>query len=189
MVRSYDARRRKQNAVQTRNAIIQAAMKLHWEGISEFEFIAEEAGCSVATVRKHFPTKESLYRDCTRTFAASLAFPDLAAMAKIRSRTERLNQGVREMCRLHDAMFGYAWHSAYARRNSPALGTVMDEYEGMAEAISQIIVPKRSDRLATVRGLLDFLTYRALRLSGNISQENLANELVAIISLVLGEQK
>lgn len=186
MVRRYDASRRKESAAQTRKAIVEAAMKLHWQGITEFEALAEEAGCSVATVRKYFPTKEAVYRDCTRTFAKSLTFPDLDALSKIRNRSERLRQCVHELCRIHEVMFGYAWHAAFARDTSPTLDAVMNEYAGLADAIVQIIAPRHSGKTPVIRGLLDFLSYRALRRSGDLPPEKIENELIAIIAPLAG---
>ena len=77
MVRKYDSRKRRKVAEQTRIDILEAALKLHWEGITEFEPLAREAGCSVATLRKYFPNKEVLYQNCTRAFAETLNMPDL----------------------------------------------------------------------------------------------------------------
>jgi AcrR family transcriptional regulator len=119
MVRRYDSTRRKKAAGQTRNEILQAAMKLHWEGITEFGPLAREAGCSLPTLRKHFPTKEALFRDCTRTFTETLTMPDLEALGGIADPPRRLEESVSELCRIHEAMFGYAWHSAHRGTGAP----------------------------------------------------------------------
>jgi len=69
MVRQYDSSRRKKAAEQTRKDILQAALKLHWEGITGFEPLAREAGCSLATLRKYFPSGNplsKLYADLCR---------------------------------------------------------------------------------------------------------------------------
>ena len=86
MVRQYNSSRRRKAAEQTRQDILQAALKLHAEGVTEFEPLAREAGCSLATVRKHFPTKETLFKNCTRAFAETLILPDL----------ERLEESLRK---------------------------------------------------------------------------------------------
>ena len=41
MIRQYDSSRRKQTAMQTREKILQAAMKLHWQGITEYAPLAQ----------------------------------------------------------------------------------------------------------------------------------------------------
>lgn len=181
MVRKYDTSRRKKVAEQTRQDILQAALKLHWQGITEFEPLAREAGCSLATLRKYFPSKEVLFGDCTQAFAATVTMPDLPTLGAISDPAKRLEQSVSELCRIHESMFGYAWLGAQQRENSPALDAVMSAYEGLADAIAGIITPAASPKAAMVRGLLDFLTYRALRLSGQLSPEKAKGELVATL--------
>ena len=181
MARQYDSRRRKRAAEETRERILRAALRLHWEGITEYEPLAQEAGCSVPTIRKHFPNKESLFRGCTRTFAESLTLPDLEALSGISDPVERLESCVSELCRIHEAMFGYAWLSAHARSESPTLDAEMKAYEGLADAVTEIVVRDRSNHAPVIRGLLDFLTYRALRLSGNLSAARVQQEMISIV--------
>jgi AcrR family transcriptional regulator len=180
MARRYDSSRRKQAAAQTRRRILEAALKLHWEGITEFEPLAREAGVSLPTVRKHFPTKEELFRSCTRTYAESLTLPDLEGLAAIAEPEERHARCVSELCRIHEAMFGYAWHSAHLRSDSPTLDAEMKAYEGLADVMTEILIPEDDRRRSVLRGLLDFLTYRALRLSGDLSPEATQQELILL---------
>lgn len=184
MVRNYDASRRRQAAEQTRQDIVRAALRLHREGVTEFEPLAREAGCSVATVRKHFPTREALFQGCTRAFAETLVLPDLSALAEIGDPAQRLERCVAELCRIHEAMFGYAWLSAQQRKDSPTLDAEMKAYEGLADAVAELITPPNAAKAALVRGLLDFLTYRALRLSGHLSEQETAAELVRTLQLL-----
>jgi AcrR family transcriptional regulator len=181
MARQYNSSRRRKAAEQTRRDILQAALKLHAEGITEFEPLAREAGCSLATVRKHFPTKETLFQNCTRTFAEALTLPDLAELGGIRDARQRTEASVSELCRIHEAMFGYAWLGAQQRGDSPTLEREMAAYEGLADAVAEIVTPPGSTRAALIRGLLDALTYRALRQSGQLSEQEVAAELAATI--------
>jgi AcrR family transcriptional regulator len=190
MKRQYDTSRRKKAAERTRNEILQAALKLHWQGITEFGPLAQEAGCSVATLRKHFPNKEALFQNCTRTFAETLEMPDLQALGQITGSSECIRENVFELCRIHEAMFGYAWLSAQQRKDSPTLDGEMKGYEGLTDAIAANITSTDSSKVPLVRGLLDFLTYRALRLSAELSPEQAASELTDTIHLlILGANK
>lgn len=184
MVRNYDASRRRKAAEQTRQDIVRAALRLHREGVTEFEPLAREAGCSVATVRKHFPTREALFQGCTRAFAETLVLPDLSALAGIDDPAQRLEASVAELCRIHQAMFGYAWLSAQQRKDSPTLDAEMNAYEGLADAVAELITPPGAAKAALIRGLLDFLTYRALRLSARLSEQEAAAELVSMLHLL-----
>jgi AcrR family transcriptional regulator len=181
MTRKYNSTRRQKAAERTRRDIVEAALKLHWVGITEFAPLAEAAGCSEATLRKHFPTKEDLFRKCTSTFAAMVTMPDLEALSAIHQPAERFEASVRELCRIHEAMFRYAWVSAHRRQDSAVLEEVMTAYDGLASAVTAIVVPTESHRASVVRGLLDFLTYRALRTSGGISQEKAQEALIATL--------
>jgi AcrR family transcriptional regulator len=169
MGRKYDSANRRKAAARTRREILQAALKLHWEGITGYKPLAVEAGYSVATVRKHFPTKESLFLNCTRTFAESLMLPDLGALGEIADPGRRIETAVAELCRIHEAMFGYAWLAAQQREESATLDAEMAAYEGLADAVAELVTPSGSAHARMIRGLLDFLTYRALRLSGGLS--------------------
>jgi len=183
--RKYDSTRRKKAAKQTREDILQAALKLHWEGITEFGPLAREAGCSLATLRKHFPSKESLFQNCTRTFAETLTMPDLAALGEINDPEQRIRNSISELCRIHEAMFGYAWLSEQQRKDSPTLDTEMTGYEGLTDAIVGIVTPPGFTKAPLVRGLLDFLSYRALRLSGKLPPEEVTEELISMINLLM----
>ena len=185
MVRQYDSSKRRKAAEQTRQDILQAALKLHWDGITEFEPLAREAGCSLATLRKHFPSKELLFGSCTRAFAETVTLPDLTALGSITEPTQRIERSVSELCRMHEAMFGYAWLSAQQRQDSPTLDAEMNAYEGLADTIAEIITPFNSQKASLVRGLLDFLSYRALRLSGRLSPERTKEELVETLQLLI----
>jgi hypothetical protein len=57
----------------------------------------------------------------------------------------------------------------------------MRGYEGLTDALTAIVVPKDAARFPLVRGLLDFLTYRALRLSGGLAPKPARQELIATI--------
>lgn len=187
MNRRYDSSRRKTAAEQTRRDILQAALKLHWQGITGFGPLAVEAGCSLATLRKHFPSKEKLFQNCTQTFAATVEMPDLQALGKITDQTRRIEDNVSELCRIHEAMFGYAWLGAHQRDNSPTLDAVMNSYEGLTDAITEIITSEISASSAVVRGLLDFLSYRALRLSARLTPEEATKELITTLHLIFAD--
>lgn len=181
MVRRYDSSKRKEAAERTRRDILRAALKLHWEGVTEFGPLAREAGCSLPTVRKHFPTKEALFRDCTRTFAETLTMPDLVALGAITEPGRRLEECVSELCRIHEAMLGYAWLAAHQRRDSPTLDAEMASYEGLTDAITAMLTAAGSPNAPEVRGLLDHLTYRALRLSGGLPPHRTLEQLIIIL--------
>jgi len=186
MARSYDSSRRRRAAEHTRQDIVRAAIKLHWDGITDFDAMAAEARCSVSTVRKHYPTREHLFHDCTRAFGETLEMPIPEEIARIADRGERVARAIGELLRIHEAMFGYAWLGARARDGSPTLDAVMRDYEALADAIGEVIAPSTSDASGLVRGLLDFLTYRALRTRGGLSPEQACTQLHDAVCVAIG---
>jgi hypothetical protein len=111
--------------------------------------------------------------------------PDMSALSAISEPVDRIEQNVSELCRMHESMFGYAWLSAHQRKDSPTLDAEMNAYEGLADAIAGIVTPLGSSKASLVRSLLDFLTYRALRLSGKLSPEKAREELITTVQQLL----
>jgi hypothetical protein len=58
----------------------------------------------------------------------------------------------------------------------------MADYEKLADAIAGIVIDEGAANAPAVRSLLDFLTYRAMRLSGGLSPEETRSALVHLIS-------
>jgi hypothetical protein len=107
--------------------------------------------------------------------------PDLEALAAIDDPARRLERSVAELCRIHEAQFGYAWLGAQQRGDSPTLNAVMEAYDGLIDAVAALVTPSRSSRAPLIRGLLDYLTYRALRRSGRLPAADAARELTAAL--------
>ena len=82
-------------------------------------------------------------------------------------------------------MFGYAWLSEQQRKDSPTLDGEMKAYESLTDAITANITSTDSSKAPLVRGFLDFLAYRALRLPAKLSPERAARELIDTIHLLV----
>jgi hypothetical protein len=105
----------------------------------------------------------------------------LTALAVIAEPEQRLEEAVSELCRIHEAMFGYAWTCVLLRGESPTLDAELTAYEGLADAITEILALEKGRKAAVIRGLLDFLTYRALRLSAGLSPLEAREELITSV--------
>ena len=82
-------------------------------------------------------------------------------------------------------MFGFAWLIVQQGNDSPTLKAEMDVYHGLTDSIADMITPDESTRAPLIRGLLDFLSYRALRLSAQLSAERTAQELISTLKLLI----
>ncbi len=176
MPRKYDSSRRAEAARQTRNQILDAAVRLHGEGILDIESLAREAGVSVATVRKHFPTREILFENCTAHGVRFAPLPDIEAIRAIDDGPRRIERAVREVYSFHESLLGQTWMSYLHEYESPALSATLKQLQGLiGQVINAALDPNghgtaaEDDRRPLLLAMLSPLTYRALRVHGGLS--------------------
>lgn len=91
--RRYRKRLRAEQEQQTRQAITEAAVKLHGTlgpARTTVSAIAEEAGVQRATVYRHFPDEPSLFQACSGHYMAMHPPPDPTRWMEIADPAERL---------------------------------------------------------------------------------------------------
>jgi AcrR family transcriptional regulator len=160
---------------ETKTRIVSAAMELHAKrGVlaTRWEEIAEQAGVSVATMYRHFPSLKELVPACARTvfdlIAPLTVEQAMAKYATLDDPSERLAFLVR--ANVHCYGRGEDWlHAAYRERDfipelDAALRIIQDSVRALAEAAMQRRLGKVEE--ATLFTLLDFPFYRALRSAG-----------------------
>jgi len=186
--RKYNSRRRAESAERTRQAIVEAAVKMHSEGITTLTAVAEEAGVSLPTVNKYFPTREDLFGACTSHVAATLDYPSPEALASINDLAERIEQTVRAAYRLNETSFGTSWTGYTLEDESPVLAQAMVDFEGFLNLLADMLLPDDADPVqqAFVRTLFNPLTYRALRLKNQLSQEAAVQQTTQALICLLG---
>jgi AcrR family transcriptional regulator len=100
--RRYRKRLRAEQELRTRQAITEAAMKLHGTlgpAHTTVSAVAEEAGVQRATVYRHFPDEASLFQACSSHYADLHPPPDPSAWAEIRDPAQRLRRGLTDVYR------------------------------------------------------------------------------------------
>jgi AcrR family transcriptional regulator len=189
MPRTYQSRRRAESAAQTRNAIVEAAVKLHGLGITTLAAVAEEAGVSLPTVNKYFPTREDLFGACTHHIGQLLDVRMPDAFEAIEPPGKRLRAMVTHLFGLHEFTFGQSWTGYTLEAESEIFKTTMRGYEAMGDALADAITAMRRDASGPddattgfVRGLLGPLTYRALRLQGQLSHEQAVEQVTLALA-------
>jgi AcrR family transcriptional regulator len=174
MARKYDSSRRTDAAAKTREAILAAAFKLHGQGVLDLESLADAANVSLATVRKHFPTRETLYEGCTDYGLHLVPMPDIEAIAANEDAIERTRAAVQDMYGVYGKLGGHIWSAYQQAADSPALARVSRAVEGTARKIAQLVVRSWSverqgpEALAFAVAMLSPLTYRALCVQGGL---------------------
>jgi AcrR family transcriptional regulator len=192
MARKYDASRRSEAARRTREQIIATAFRQHGEGIIDTEALAREADVSVATVRKHFPTREVLFENCTAYGVHLARVPDLAAIAAVEDPVDRTRAAVADLHRFYEALLGQMWSAYRLAGESPTLARLGRQRQDLVATLTGLILaawPEGIDPTATrgaIVGLLSPLTYRAMRVEAGLSpeatRETLADLLLAKLS-------
>jgi len=117
MSRRYELRRRAEQQEETRQRIVEAAVRLHGSvGLTATTVtrIAELAGVGRQTVYRHFPDELTLVKACSGHYWDENPFPDLEPWRAVADPDERLRLGLRE---------AYAYH----RRTEPMLSRVYAE--------------------------------------------------------------
>jgi AcrR family transcriptional regulator len=195
MPRAYDSPHRAEQARQTQRRILDAAVEMHRQGITEYEPLAAAAGVSTATVRKHFPNKESIFLGCTAHFFESFEAPQLEVAATLADPGERLARVIAEMCRAHEETHELVWHGYVHVRVSPAIAAALKALAGLVSAAADAVVDgpgldfgakARHVVRARVRGLFDTLTYRAFQVHAGFDVEATRRELTALVGSAVG---
>ena len=100
--RRYRKRLRAEQELRTRQAITEAAMKLHGTvgpARTTVSGVADEAGVQRATVYRHFPDEASLFQACSSHYASLHPPPDPLVWAEIRDPGPRLRRGLTDVYR------------------------------------------------------------------------------------------
>lgn len=169
MKRVYTSRRRAESAARTRQAIIEAAIKLHSQGITAVPAVAEAAGVSLPTVNKYFPTREDLFTACTGHVTATLDYPESDALAAIPDRDQRIQHVVAAVFRLHEQILGVSWTSYKLEAESPVLAkATADQEDFVNRMVDTLQIADTGSLRPFAQALLNPLTYRALRLRNGL---------------------
>jgi AcrR family transcriptional regulator len=98
--RRYRKRLRAEQERRTRQAITEAAVKLHGTvgpARTTVSGIADEAGVQRATVYRHFPDEASLFQACSSHYASMHPPPDPSRWAEIRDPGRRLRRALSDL--------------------------------------------------------------------------------------------
>lgn len=194
MTRTYHSRRRAESATHTRQAIVEAAVKLHGKGITTVAAVAEEAGVSLPTVNKYFPTREDLFTACTTHVTANLKYPLPETLKAIQNPGERLRRVVRDVYRLHEETFGQLWTGYKLEDESPVMAQAMANYEGLIATLAETLpyeyaVGDRDAVIRFVQAALSPLTYRALRSKNGLGFEEAVENMIRALAGVLNIER
>jgi AcrR family transcriptional regulator len=186
MKRKYTSRRRAESAENTRLAIVEAAIRMHSQGITTLSAVAEEAGVSLPTVNKYFPTREDLFTACTTHFASMVELPAPETLAAIPDDKQRIEAVVAEVFRLHEVSLGPIWTGFKLEDESPVLANAIAEQEQyVADMVDVLPLEADSTLRPFVTALLNPLTYRALRVRNGLDYEAAVEHTAQVLTGLL----
>lgn len=194
--RSYQSRMREQSKLTTLDTILSTAVQLHGKGVTSLEVLAEEAGVSVATIRKYFPTREDLFKGCTEHFAKNHSLPSLYELSQIDDPADRLAAIVRQIYDMLETALGPSWLAYRLEAESPVMASTVAQVEGFIRTAVDVLLhdwkPDNSENIQEgdlsgfVRGMLSPLTYRSLRVFGGLQKEHCIRRSILVIAKELG---
>lgn len=189
--RTYRMRKRHDDMEETRQRIVDAAVKLHGTVgpvHTTFSAVAEEAGVQRSTVYRHFADETALFGACTSHWLASHPWPRPQDWEHLTNPEERLRRGLKDLYQYYDTNQQMLTNSFRDIDVMPPfvaemMGAVMQSLMGVLVAAWP--EAKRTARLtAAIRGAMDFRTSRAFVDSGLTPGEaaDLVTDMVARIA-------
>jgi len=170
--RRYRKRLRAEQELRTRQAITEAAMRLHGTvgpARTTVSGVADEAGVQRATVYRHFPDEASLFQACSSHYASLHPPPDPSPWAEIRDVRQRLRRGLTDV---------YGWWEetedmmSLVLRDAPlveAMSAPVEAGRAYLGAVRDALLRGRPERgkarrraSAAIGHALDFFTWRSL---------------------------
>lgn len=174
MARKYTLKRRAEQQAETRQRIVDAALKLHsavGPNRTTFSMVAEEAGVQRHTLYAHFPDERSLLLACSGHAMSLNPLPDAEPWRALPEGRERLRAGLSEIYGWYERTAEVTAHVVRDAEQNPVLREVMALRRGpKAEAWREVLgAGLATPAQAAMLGLaLGFHTWRALAREGGL---------------------
>ena len=171
--RKYTKTRRAEQQDETRERIVEAAVKLHetlGPAHTSIKAIAEEAGVQRLTVYRHFPDDVSLFQACTAHYLGLHPPPDMAEWAEVVDASERSAMALTAVYRYY-RQTEKMWRVAYRDVDQiEALQGPMGRFEAYLDWVADDLVmawnetgTARKQLRDTLRHALRFSTWHSLK--------------------------
>ena len=187
MARKYQQTKRAAAQEETRQRIVEAAIKLHQSkgpAATSMRDVAQEAGVGTVTVYRHFADDMELLGACSGTYFERHPFPALEEWTPVEGGEARFRHGLAA---------AYAFHRETEPMISSVIGDlrggpIMAPYDGYWRAAEEILFaafprPDRQNPLlrATVALALNFETWRLLAIHQGLSDEQVINLMTRLL--------
>lgn len=194
--RQYQSKLREKRKQLTIEAIVQSTYDMHSEGITDVKEIAENAGVSVPTIRKYFPTNEDLFRGCANHFLQVNKLPEIHTYFHLKDIDEKVTAIVTDFYTFHEDTMEIVWLSFRLREQSKVMRNSSLQNEALVKAAAEVMLQdmnlpegRKNQHLGFIRGLLHPLFYRSLRTVSCLDKESCVEQTKQSILLLLREEK
>jgi AcrR family transcriptional regulator len=191
--RRYRKRRRAEQEAETRRRITEAAVKLHGTvgpAKTTVSGIAREAGVQRATVYRHFPDEEAIYKACTSHYRSLHPPPDLERWAGLPDPEERLRLALTEVY----AFYAETQQMLESTRRDidrvPAIRKAAAAMGAYFEEARSVLLRGRRERgrsrervSAAIGHALAFPTWRSLVREQGLGDEEAADLMVSLVGV------
>lgn len=177
--RKYQSEVREKSKQMTIESIIESTYNLHSEGITDIKLIAENAGVSVPTIRKYFPTNEDLFRGCANHFLKVNRLPEIYKYIDIKNMGKKVHMIVKDFYFFHEQTLETVWLSYRLAEQSKVMKNSTLQNEAIIKAAVEVMLQditmdskEKKQIQGFIKGLLHPLFYRALRMVSRLSVED-----------------
>jgi AcrR family transcriptional regulator len=191
--RRYRKRARAEQEERTRQAITEAAVRLHGTvgpARTTVTAVADEAGVQRATVYRHFPDERSLFQACSGHYMSMHPPPDPSRWAGTRDPDERLRQALTDL---------YGWWEETEEmmsrvfRDAPLVESMSEQVGARTaylDAVRRTLVRGRRERgrarerkVAAIGHAIDFTTWRSLVREQTLTNTEAVDLMVGLVAM------
>jgi AcrR family transcriptional regulator len=182
-------RKRADGIAETRQRIVEAAVRLHGTigpAATTISGLAEEAGVTRVTVYRHFPNESALFSACSQHWASAQVLPDPRAWSHLGDPEHRLVTGLTDLYRFYRDAEPMLTN---VRRDRAALPTEVQQRtkatdalyaDTLLRAFSALGTPRRRLR-AVLSHAVSFWTWRSLCLDHGLSDREAIEAMTRLV--------
>jgi AcrR family transcriptional regulator len=197
--RNYRKRRRAEQEAETRRRITEAAVKLHGTvgpAKTTVSGIAREAGVQRATVYRHFPDEEAIFRACTSHYNSLHPPPNLGHWAELTDPGERLRVALREVYAFYAETQQMLESTGRDINRVPALRKAAAATGAYLEQARVVLMRGRRERgrprdrvAAAIGHAMAFPTWRSLVREQELGDEEAVELMASLVEAAAGTRR
>jgi len=194
--RTYRMGKRADDMAETRERIVEAAVRLHGTigpAATTISALAEEAGVTRLTVYRHFPDDSALFAACSLHWASGQDLPDPRAWSRLGDPAQRLHAGLSDLYRFYRDGEPMLTNVRRDRASVPA--EIRNRTEATDAGYRDMLLQPfavRGPRRKRVRSVLghavSFWTWRSLCLDHGLTNREAAEAMTALALTTAGQE-